>query len=547
MTDAAPLDVAPDTGHEEAAARELIAAMMLAPNGQSSASVYETGRLVSLAPWLVRHAERIDHLLLTQAPTGGWGGPGGYALVPTLSAVEALLAALLRGDLRTPDDGEIHTRVVRALGPGLVRLRDLLAEPGLALPDLPAIDLVVPALVESLNGHLARVAAGGRAELRRGPYDGPLPLPAGMGRGRLERVREVLGSGDPVPEKIWHALEVGGPAARRATGAMVPGSGAVGASPAATAAWIGTPDDAAAPALSYLEETVRQYGGPVPPASPIAVFERAWVLSTLSRSGVPFPVPPRMLASLADALGPAGTPTGPGLPPDADTTSVTLSALARLGRPVPPSSLWAYDTGEHFCTWHGEDGASVTTNAHVLDALGWHATRTPAEPRLASAVERLTAWLCARQGPDGAWSDRWHASPYYATCCAVLALAEYGRGVRRDDALDRAAAWLLEEQRPDGSWGRWTGTVEETAYALQALLSTTRPADPRPLPHLHHGYRYLSTMEGRDGEPALWHDKDLYRPPLIVGAAVTAARYLVRLRMGLHPPGYVAGGLISAA
>ncbi|GAA4577667.1 hypothetical protein GCM10023176_51630 [Micromonospora coerulea] len=541
------VDVASDLDQEAAAARRLVAAMMLAPHGQSSASVYETGRLVSLAPWLHRHAERIDHLLLTQGAAGGWGGPEGYALVPTLSAVEALLAALLRGDLGARDDTEVRASAVRALCQGLVRLRDLLGDPSLVLPDLPAIDLIVPALVESLNGHLARLD-GGPPQPGGWPYAGPLPLPAGMGRGRLERVRQMLGSGGPVPHKIWHALEVGGPAARRAVGGMSSGGGVVGASPAATAAWTGTPDDAAAQALTYLEETVRQYGGPVPPASPIAVFERAWVLSTLSRAGVPLSVPAEMLSSLVNALGPAGTPTGPGLPPDADTTSVTLSALARLGRPVTPASLWAYDTGEHFCTWHGEDGASVTTNAHVLDALGWQTThQPPAEPRLASVVERLTAWLCAGQGPDGAWSDRWHASPYYATCCVVLALAEYGRGAGRGEALDRAAAWLIKEQRTDGSWGRWGGTVEETAYALQALLASTQPADTRVLSNLDGGYRYMSVMEGCDGAPALWHDKDLYRPTLIVDAAVTAARYMVRRRLKLRAPGRLPDGLISAA
>lgn len=533
---------------EAAAARQLIAAMMLAPQGRSSVSVYETGRLVSLAPWLVRHAERVDHLLRAQDAMGGWGGPGAYAVVPTLSATEALLVALLRGDLRHGEDAEVRARAVGAVSRGLTRLRALLTEPGLAMPDLPAADLIVPALVESLNVHLVRVGEAGPPELPGLAHGGPLPLPAGADRRRLDGVRAMLGSGRPIPPKIWHALEVGGLAARRAAGGVDAASGAVGASPAATAAWIGVPDEGTVRSRSYLEETVRHYGGPVPPASPIAVFERAWVLTILSRSGVPVAVPPVMLSGLAEALGPAGTPTGPGLPADADTTAVTLSALALLGRPVPPASLWAYDTGEHFCTWRGEDGTSVTTNAHVLDALGWHAWHgAPADPRLPSVVERLTAWLCARQRTDGAWWDRWHASPYYATCCAALALAEYGRGGGRDAALDRAAAWLLEQQRADGSWGRWSGTVEETAYALQALVATTEPTDPHVLSSLDRGYRYLCTMEGLDGEPALWHDKDLYRPALIVDAAVTAARSLVRRRLELNGPGHLAKGLISAA
>ncbi|NED52435.1 prenyltransferase, partial [Micromonospora aurantiaca] len=77
-------------------AHDLITALGGEPEGQTSPSVYETGRLVALAPWLDGHDRRMAWLLARQRPDGGWGGPGGYALVPTLSAVEALLAVLHR-------------------------------------------------------------------------------------------------------------------------------------------------------------------------------------------------------------------------------------------------------------------------------------------------------------------------------------------------------------------------------------------------------------------------------------------------------------------
>ncbi|MFD0472314.1 hypothetical protein ACFQ0B_31455 [Nonomuraea thailandensis] len=69
----------------------LVATLMSTPWGQVSASVYETGRLVTLAPWLIGHRERVHYLLRTQRPDGSWGAPDGYGLVPTLSATEALL------------------------------------------------------------------------------------------------------------------------------------------------------------------------------------------------------------------------------------------------------------------------------------------------------------------------------------------------------------------------------------------------------------------------------------------------------------------------
>src|SRR5262249_41959751 len=80
------------------AVRDLLATMAANPWGQVSTSVYETGRLAVLAPALPGQAQRLDHLVWTQDASGSWGAPDGYALVPTLSATDALLAALLRDD-----------------------------------------------------------------------------------------------------------------------------------------------------------------------------------------------------------------------------------------------------------------------------------------------------------------------------------------------------------------------------------------------------------------------------------------------------------------
>jgi hypothetical protein len=265
------------------------------------------------------------------------------------------------------------------------------------------------------------------------------------------------------------------------------------------------------------------HGGPVPCATPIAVFEHSWVLSTLARAGVPFTAPPDMVRSLVAALGPGGAAAGPGLPADADTTSVTLYALALLGAAPEPDSLWTYRVESHFCTWPGEDGVSVTTNAHVLDALA-HLPMTRPEP-----VERLSHWLCDQQGADGAWTDRWHASPLYATWCCVLALDGFGATARAADAVDRAVRWVLANQRPDGSWGRWSGTREETAYALYVLLGRRQPPDRRVGHAAESGCRYLLEAAAEPG-PALWHDKDLYRPAAIVDAVTVAALHLMRRR-----------------
>ncbi|MGP3912489.1 prenyltransferase/squalene oxidase repeat-containing protein [Nonomuraea sp. 10N515B] len=499
------------------AAREadaLVATLMATPWGQVSPSVYETGRLVTLAPWLTGHRERIDFLLRTQRPDGSWGAPDGYGVVPTLSATEALLTA-----------GEAE-----AAHRGLAALRERLRRVA-GLPDMPAVDLIVPSLIALINAR------------RTGE---PLPLPAGLDHSRVERVRRVVSSGAALPEKLLHALEVTGVAAGGASSVRPTVIGTIGASPAATAAWLGN----AAPleadfARRHLEAVVTRYGGPVPVGLPITVFERGWVLSWLARAGVPVTVPPEMLADLRAAIGPTGTPAGPGLPADADTTSVALHALALHGLPVDPESLLAFDTGAHFCTWQGEDGFSISVNAHVLDAFGAYAASRPERAEAYAAQRRRVAGLLAeRQRPDGSWDDRWHASPYYATLSCVLALGEYGGGPVHATAVARAREWVLATQRPDGSWGRWEGTAEETAYAMLALLlpeaEQRRKVEQRFGQAAALGQEYTQRTGEMSEYPALWHDKDLYTPLAVVRSAILAARHLTKTYLKSHKYGLIA-------
>ncbi|WBB67439.1 prenyltransferase/squalene oxidase repeat-containing protein [Micromonospora sp. WMMD812] len=509
------------------AARELFAAMALDPSGRVTPSVYETGRVVSDAPWLTGHGRRLSYLLGTQRTDGGWGAADGYAFVPTLSAVEALLASALDpgGDERdaVPSRVELLTAAMR----GLTALRGWLVDGLPELPDTPAADLIVPALTDRINAHLERLGgepAGGRLAGA---------LPTAVDRRRFAALGALLESGRPVPQKLLHAFEVLGPAARGRRD-VTPVAGAVGASPAATAAWTTDPAEADPAVLSYLEAAVRQHDGAVPCCTPVTVFERGWTLSSLARAGVPVRPAPRLVAELVDALGPEGAATGPGLPADADTTSAALYGLALLGHPVDPASLLRYDVGSHFCTWQGEDGRSVTTNAHVLEALGWHAHHAPGgAARYGERVAALADWLREQQQPDGSWTDRWHASPFYATSCAVLALDGHAPAGTATSAVDRAVDWIVASQRPDGSWGRWTGTVEETAYALHVLLGAARRPRPGVRDAVARGLAHLAAADGRSVHPPLWHDKDLYTPVLIVRAAVIAVWQLAVTRSDL--------------
>jgi hypothetical protein len=227
------------------------------------------------------------------------------------------------------------------------------------------------------------------------------------------------------------------------------------------------------------------------------------------------------------AFGEFGVAGGSGLPEDADDTATALSALARLGSPRSPDCLWAYQEQDgHFACFFDERTPSTSTNAHVLQAFGTCLTPDlPRPARYLHAMARLTAWLCDRQETDGSWWDKWHASPYYATACCALALGDHGDH-RAVDALRRAAEWVLDTQRPDGSWGWWTGTYEETAYAVR-VLSRARPARTNDLIDRAVARGCARLLGGGDEPyPTLWHDKDLYAPVRIVRAEGLAALHV---------------------
>ncbi|MFB4298140.1 prenyltransferase/squalene oxidase repeat-containing protein [Actinomadura sp. NTSP31] len=509
-------------------ANTLVTGLLADPWGRMSPSVYETGRLVALAPWLTGHRERLGHLAGTQRPDGGWGAPGAYALVPTLSATDAILTELGGGASGT-DRGVLARSAARGLDTLTGLLDRLTAQ---TVPDMPAVELISAYLTERINDRLAGFADSPSAGLGLRQARIRLRAPDGW-NAELGRIRSLVGAGHPVPEKLLHALEIAGPAARRAACARPgPRTGGIGASPAATAAWLGAdaPPPPADPARRFLERAAAQHGGPVPCGIPVTVFERAWVLSSLLRSAVPVSVPPALTASLATAIGASGTPAGEGLPADADTTSVALHALALLGSPHEPDSLLQYELPDHFCTWEGEQGASVTTNAHVLDAFGEFLKHRPdARARYAPSMVKAARWLQSRQHPDGSWTDRWHVSPYYATACAALALRHFG-GVAAGGHVRRAEQWVLDGQRADGSWGWWTGTAEETAHAMLVLLSTAGrgPLPPRVRAAADRGRAWLLGAPAWTDGPALWHDKDLYLPGAIVEASVLSALHLAR-------------------
>ncbi|GAA2862111.1 type B diterpene cyclase [Streptosporangium fragile] len=513
------------------AADDVVAGLTAHPRGQISPSVYETSRVTTLAPWLPGLGGRLGFLLRAQHPDGTWGAPGGYALIPTLSATEALLTTLRRWQSRALPDpsGVEYGKLAAAAGRGLSALLALPDRGGsVPLPDTVAAELIAPALVAEVNAHLDRLTHDPIAGLDARGSGARLSSPRTADPETLGRVRAHLRGGGDIPAKLWHSLEVLGGLAG-AAGSVRPVAGAVCCSPAATAAWLGPQPDTLrfGPSIAYLHAAAAPHGGAVPSVLPVTAFERIWTVGTLIGAGIDVRVPPSLIAGLEDRLDAGALGGAPGLPPDADTTSAALALLSRVGRPRSPDCLWEFELDDHFCCWLGERTPSPTANAHVLEAFGEHARRAPGHAdRHRAAMDKVSSWLVGVQHPDGSWTDKWHASPYYATSHCALALDRMAGG-HADSAVLRAIDWVLATQNADGSWGIWGGTGEETAYAVHILLRTRHGrADAEARRAAARGGAFLRRQDaGR--HPALWQDKDLYTPVAICEAARLAALHLV--------------------
>ncbi len=227
-TDPTHLPRVPQTYDSRAAL--LIAEVDRDPWGSVRASLYETARVISFAPWLSGHKRRLAWLLKQQFPDGSWGeGPAPYRLLPTLSAVEALLSTL-RFDTAS---GTGRERLAAAAAAGLAALRSL--PPTGQWPDTAAIEILVPSLVAEINEHLDQKVIGALSPLGQWSRGSRLTLPNGFRQMLPDQIAQRCRSAGSVPEKLHHTYEG---ISRHLSHAEVALPGRLfGSSPAATAAW----------------------------------------------------------------------------------------------------------------------------------------------------------------------------------------------------------------------------------------------------------------------------------------------------------------------
>ena len=294
-------------------------------------------------------------------------------------------------------------------------------------------------------------------------------------------------------------------------------NGSVATSPAATAFLLQHTRNIKA--FLYLKKILSLTGdGSIMTVYPIEVFEYGWALYNLMLAGIYFERYTEICNFLMQSLGPKGVGWSVELPiADADDTALACKALHTHGYPVDFRVFDSYDTGEHYLAFAYELNPSVSTNIHVLDI----AKDCPAFPQREKVIERLIHFLKKEMNPEGFWLDKWHMSPYYTTAHAVITLCDV------EPALaEKAVSWIQKTQNENGLWGE-NGTLEETAYAIQAILyyhQTVERLDISTitLPRPGHGLPLVNTL------PDLWIGKVLYTPVNVIYATVASAQTMLQ-------------------
>ncbi len=307
---------------------------------------------------------------------------------------------------------------------------------------------------------------------------------------------------------------------------LVSVNGSIGNSPSASAFVYGQTDD---PRLeAYLRQIVdTSEDGGVCNVQPFEIFETAWVYFNLQLAGITVEGMQKGLHEIELSFRPQGVGISRnGLMPDADDSALAVNVLARAGRRMSLQFLDFYQAERGFLCFPYERNPSISTNIHILDAL-----RAYEPQEVAPHVDKILTFLREAQQENAYWKDKWHASPFYTTAHAILAL----RGLS-ESLIKPAVDYLIESQRPDGSWGIFRGTAEETAYCVQALtlaLPYSADVDKR----LARALSFLSSEGAKKPHSELWIGKGLYAPTYVIDATILSARALYQRWRYSHEKG----------
>lgn len=473
---------------------ELLHKMQASPNHISPAA-YDTAWLAWLYP------EARSWLLEAQYPDGSWGCEVEYyhdRVITTLSAINAIAATSTNShDLQRIERG---IRYLEKVIPCLEK--DVFETVG--------FELLLPMLVntgKSLGLKLDRVEA--LIEPVKAIYYQKLALIP----------KELIYSPQVV---VAHSLEFVGfdGLDHSAIPQLRALNGSIHNSPSATA-FVEIATGGSVEGRAYLDMLMDRYRGVAPGFAPFELFEIIWILYHISLN-IDLKLLRPTVDPLVEFLSTVWTQRGVGFSvtfvPDPDDASLAFRVLNKLGKIQDPSFLEIYEVGDHFQCFPFERNISLDVHIHIVDALKDSIDFPRRDDLLLKALNILGRDLTTEY-----IVDKWHISPYYSTSHAIIALTGLA-----DNIIKKQIRWLLKTQRADGSWTHYPNhpkaAIEETAYALMALMTVYEQKGNIPFEVIERGFRYLEKHYRRAEElPALWINKALYNPYHIVEAVILSA------------------------
>lgn len=466
-------------------------------------SIYDTAQVLRFSP-PQDVGPVVEWLLEQQHSDGGWG-----SLVVSRARDLPTLATLLALHQAAPE------RTCAAIEAGLTFLRSHAAcWYGALTEDIPVgIELLLPALLEEAKRVHLLIDSRPYAEL----------ITLGQKRRHILKGRRFPAGTTALHS--WEALDI------PPDMSVIDGSGGIGHSPAATAAWLFATADRVdlasqhAAAVRFLEQASLATGvgiaGVMPTIWPIMHFERVWMLYTLQLGGLlRWNELHNLVEPQIDHVSHSLRHTGLGMSEwfitDGDMTSTALAMLAGSGRKPDLAILqqFAQPEGGGYTTYFGELQQSISVTVHAAHALAL----------LNGDACRPLQSLLKQRSEGKTWAgDKWHASWLYLTSHTIAAYCAAGQAAIARESLPA----LRNACRPDGSWGSDGYAFEDTAYAVLALLALDRvdalDADDYTMMDRaqqwmqHHYYSLVQHSQPR------WIGKELFRPSRIVHATILSA------------------------
>lgn len=480
-------------------------------SGRIEPTAYDTAWVARVPhpddPGRPAYPEALDWLLARQHPDGSWGARINYHYDRVLSTLAAMLTlAQWQTRYASPD---AWTSELEAAQRSIWRhVSGLRRDPY----DTIGFELILPALLAEAR-RFGFLLPYNSFDIFSKMYSAKLSLipPEMIYTRRVSTIFSAEFLGDQLDVQRVNDLQ--------------DANGSIASSPSATAYYL-LKDPGNRLAREYLQRVLDRGGGAAPAVDPIDVFEPVWLMFNASQVWAePGPLAPALKPHL-EALGAElARKNGVGYNtyfavPDLDGTATAFRALAWAGVSLDPALLAQFEEEDHFRCFPYERNPSISAHVHLLDAL----RVAPAFPDRERMTRKVLDFLERSRTFQTFWFDKWHASPYYTTAHAVLALGD------NRSLADDAIFWIVNTQNPDGSWGYYdTGTAEETAYCLQALVAYHRSGGAVDRAVMQRGAAYLASSVERanvDYTP-LWIGKSLYTPTWVVHSTVLSALAMV--------------------